>query len=81
MTLDKDVANEIHRLMRERGAGFKETINDLLRRALRSDAAPEPYEGPTFASGTKPGVDLDKALGLAGSLEDTEAVRKIAMGK
>lgn len=81
MTLDEDVVNEIRRLMNERGAGFKETVNDLLRRALRSTSEATPYVGPTFASGTHPGLDVDRALSLAARLEDEEIVRKIATGK
>ncbi|MBL8777696.1 MAG: hypothetical protein JNK12_17270 [Acidimicrobiales bacterium] len=81
LTLDEDVAQQIKRLMRERGTGFKETVNELLRRGLRSDATPEPYETPTFSLGVRPGVNLDKALSLAAQLEDEEIIRKLEMGK
>lgn len=80
MTLDEDVAQAIRALMRERSAGFKETVNELLRRGLRSDAVVLPYEPPRFTSGALPGVDLDKALGLAARLEEDEIVRKFEMG-
>ncbi len=81
MTLDEDVAQQIRLRMRERGAGFKETVNDLLRRGLRSREDPEAYETPTFSSGTRPGVDLDKALSLAAALEDEELARKLDLRK
>jgi hypothetical protein len=81
MTLDEDVAQQIHARMRERGSSFKATVNDLLRRGLRSRDDVEPYETPTFTSGTRPGVDLDKALSLASALDDEEAVRKLEMRK
>ena len=81
VTLDDDVAQQIKTLMRERGAGFKETINDLLRRGLQSTSAPEPYEAPTFRSGVRQGVDLTKALSIAAQLEDDEFVRKVELGK
>ncbi len=81
LTIDEDVAQQIKRLMRERGAGFKETVNELLRRGLRSDAVVEPYETPTFSSGVLPGIDLDKATQLAAQLEDEEIIRKLEMGK
>jgi hypothetical protein len=51
VTIDEDLAVEIRRLMRERGTGFKETLNDLLRRGLRAGERPEPFETPTFDLG------------------------------
>ncbi len=81
VTLDDDIAQQIKVLMAERGAGFKDTINDLLRRGLQSTSAPEPYEAPTFHSGIRQGVDLTKALSIAAQLEDDEFVRKVELGK
>ena len=51
LTLDDDVAVHVRQLMRERGTGFEETLNDLLRRGLRSSDPLEPYESPQFRSG------------------------------
>lgn len=81
LTLDEDVANDIRILMRDRSAGLKETVNEVLRRGLRASAVVEPYESPLFASGVRPGIDLDKAFSLAAELEDEEIVRKFEMGK
>lgn len=82
VTLDEDVAQSVRATMRERGTGFKETLNELLRRGLHSDTpAPEPYEMPVFDSPIRAGVDLDKALALAGAIEDEETLRKLEMGK
>lgn len=81
MTIDEDVAQQIKALMRERGTGFKETVNELLRRGLRSDTAPTPYVSPVFSSEVRPGVDLDRATALAAALEDDELVRKVDLGK
>jgi hypothetical protein len=81
MTLDEDVAQQIRRVMRERDAGLKETINDLLRRGLRDDSRVAPYASPVVSSGVRPGVDLDQATSLAAALEDAEVVRKVEMGK
>lgn len=81
LTLDEDVAQQVKRLMRERGTGFKETVNELLRRGLRSDAAPEPYETPTFSLGVHPGINLDKANALLAEMDDEEFLRKREMGK
>jgi hypothetical protein len=81
LTLDEDVAQQIRRLMRERGAGFKETVNDLLRRGLRSDDPAESYEPMMFTSGVRDGIDLDRATRIVADLEDGEVVRKVEMGK
>lgn len=81
MTLDEDVAQQVKALMRERGTGLKETVNELLRRGLRSETDPVPYDPPTFVSGVRPGIDLDRATSLAAQLEDEELVRKVEMGK
>lgn len=81
MTIDEDVAQAIRQRMRERGAGFKEVLNDLLRRGLQSTEAPEPYTAPTFALRARPHLDLDKALSLAAALEDEETLRKVERAK
>lgn len=67
--------------MRERGSGFKETINELIRRGLRSADSVVAYEPPVFSSGVRPGIDLDRATTLLGEFDDVEAIRKIEMGK
>ncbi len=81
MTLDDDVARMLQRRARERGATFKDTINEVLRRGLASGPGPEPYELATFTSPIQPGLDLTKALALAATLEDDEVLRKLEMGK
>ena len=81
MTLDEDVAQEIRRRMRERGVGFKQILNELLRRGLRSAEGPEPYTTPTFAMRARPHLDLDKALSLAAAIEDEENIGKLERAK
>lgn len=81
VTLDPDVEQSLRRLMREQGTGFKETVNAVLRRGLRSGEPDEPYEPPTFSSGVHEGIDLDKALRIVGELEDAEFVRRVETGK
>ncbi|PYM12969.1 MAG: CopG family transcriptional regulator [Candidatus Rokuibacteriota bacterium] len=41
ITLDRDVAQAIHRLRRQRGIGLSEAVNDLIRAGLRA-RAPRP---------------------------------------
>ena len=81
MTLDEDVAQAIERRMREQNTSLKATVNDLLRRGLRNEPVVVDYDLPTFASEIRPGLDLTKALALAGALEDDEVLRKVELGK
>lgn len=81
VTIDEDIAQQIRRRMRERGAGFKQVLNELLRRGLQSSEGPEPYATPTFAMRARPHLDLDKALALAAAIEDEENIRKLERAK
>jgi len=81
LTLDEDVARQIERRMRETKTTFKQTVNDLLRRGLRTDESDPTFHVEPFSSEIRPGLDLTKALALAGSLEDDEVLRKLELGK
>ncbi|HET8929501.1 MAG TPA: hypothetical protein VFN21_02470 [Acidimicrobiales bacterium] len=82
VTLDPDVEHQLRERMRERGTGFKETINEILRRGLHAETpTPARYEVPVFDAEIRPGVDLDKALALAAAMEDDEILRKLSVGK
>ena len=83
VTLDDDTAAQLRRLAAERGVSFKEALNTALRHGLapRREASSERYRVPTRDLGLRPGVDLDKALQLAGELEDVEVVRKLELRK
>jgi hypothetical protein len=65
--------------MAERGVSFKQALND----AIRAGAAPTKRKA--FATRTRkmgvPAVNLDRALQLAGELEDEELVRRMRVGK
>jgi hypothetical protein len=83
VTLDPDVAAKLKEEMRKRGISFKEALNSSVRRGLeRGEAKPRPYRlPPPHRMGARPGVNLDKALQLAGELEDAETMRKMQLGK
>lgn len=82
VTLDPDVAARLKETARERGISFKEALNTNVRRGLESQrGASKPYRLPTRRLGVKPGVDLDKALGLAAAFEDAEIRRKLDLRK
>lgn len=80
ITLDPDTVALVQRRMRERGLSFKQAVNEAIRAGLASDTRQETFRTPTAALGL-PTVDLDRALSVAGDLEDSELVRKMRAGK
>jgi hypothetical protein len=81
VTLDPDVAAKLHEAARERAVSFKVALNDAVRAGLGGAAEARPYRVPTRRLGARPGVELDKALALAGRLEDEETLRKLELRK
>jgi hypothetical protein len=79
VTLDPDVEAVVKRLMRERGISFKQAVNEAIR-AGGARPRSERFATPTFRMG-EPLVPLEKALQLAGELEDEEVVRRLALRK
>lgn len=80
VTLDPDTADLIRRLMKERDLSFKEAVNEAIRAGLAKPKGGRRFETKTAKMGT-PRVALDRALSLAGELEDEELVRKARAGK
>jgi hypothetical protein len=82
VTLDPDVEAKLKATMHERGVSFKAALNDAVRSGLdHGSRAPKRYRMPTAQMGLQPGVNIDKALRLAGELEDEEIIRKLELGK
>lgn len=85
VTLDPDVAAKLKETARDRGISFKEALNGAVRRGFErgeARAKPKPYRlPPAQRMEARPGVNLVKALQLAGELEDAETIRKMRMGK
>ena len=82
VTLDDDVAAQLKRLAHDRDISFKEALNSSLRRGLGSDEPTgSPYRVPTRRMEVRAGLDLDRALRLAGEMEDAEVLRKLALRK
>jgi hypothetical protein len=77
VTLDDDTAAIVQRRMREQGVSFKVALND----AIRAGAAARAQFHTEPADLGMPVVNLDRALRLAGDLEDEELVRKLRLGK
>jgi hypothetical protein len=83
VTLDPDVAAKLKEEMRRKDVSFKEALNSSVRRGLeRGETKPRSYGlPPPQRMEARPGVNLDKALQLAGELEDAETIRKLHLGK
>lgn len=79
VTLEPDVHAILKALMAERDITFKEAVNEAIRRGA-APAARERVRVPTRRMG-RPLVNLDRALALAGDLEDEETIRKMRAGK
>ena len=79
VTLDADTEQIVRRRMAERQQSFKQALNDVIRAGASSRATPAPFRTKTFPMGPSR-VDLDRALQLAGELEDEELVRRLSKG-
>jgi len=84
VTIDPDVEALLRRLMKEKHLSFKEALNSALRAGLvagRAGRRASPVKVPVYQMKQRAGVNLDKALALAGELEDEEILRKMAVRK
>lgn len=75
VTLDDDTLVVIRRLMRERHISFKQALNDAIRQGAQRRPAPAVYETRTADLGV-PSINLDRALQIAGELEEEELIRR-----
>ena len=86
VTLTPQAEALVQAAMTERGRSFKDVVNDAIVTAL-APARTKPFRTRTYALGrldpSREGlqIDPDKALTLAGALEDRELARKREMGK
>jgi hypothetical protein len=82
VTLDPDVAAQLRAVARDRGISFKEALNSAVRAGLAGQrGGAVRYRTPVRPLGLRPGVTLDKALQLAGELEDEEIIHKLELRK
>ncbi len=80
VTLDPDVEARLRAVMRERGISFKAAVNDAIRAGLSEPSAVrKPFKMKTAPLGAR--FNIDKALTIAGEMEDEEIIRKMEMGK
>ena len=72
LTLDPDLAKKLKDLAHRRGQSFKQTLNDVVRQGLRTQAerpAGARYHVEPHAGGFRPGVDRGKLNQLVDQLE------------
>ncbi|MCP4660693.1 MAG: DUF2191 domain-containing protein [bacterium] len=85
LTLDDDIAAALKEAAYRTGKSFKEAVNETLRAGLAAFAAPPKPQRyrvkPAALGGVPPGIDLDKALHLAATLEDEGIARKLELRK
>jgi hypothetical protein len=82
VTLDEDVAAKLRQVSRERGVSFKVALNGAVRLGLSASAPPSrSFSVHSQSLGIRPEVNIDKALSLAGELEDSEILRKLELRK
>jgi hypothetical protein len=62
VSLEPDVARQLEQRMAAEGKGFKQVLNETLRRGLAAEVRKTPphYEVPTFDSPFEPGLDIAK---------------------
>jgi hypothetical protein len=80
LTLDSDVRLLLERRVAERNLTFKEAVNEALRDGLTEQRGDPEFQTQTFDLG-EPLVPLEKALRLAGELEDGELQRRLTLRK
>lgn len=80
MTLEADTEALLRKRMRDHGVSFKQAVNDAIREGLASTQGRKRFRTISADLGL-PTVNLDRALGLAGDLEDEELVRSMRAGK
>ena len=85
MELDADLVQELRDRLNREGGSLRKALNAALRKGLYGSGRRPParYRCPIVHMGTpvSPGIDLDKALALAGALEDAETAGELERRK
>ena len=79
VTLDSDTEQIVRQRMVERRVSFKQALNDLVREGRVSADGLQQFQTTTRSMG-RAKVGLDKALNLAGELEDGELAGEVDTG-
>ena len=88
LTIDSSTDKKLRQLAYKSRKSYKDVVIATLHRGLEVDPpgkkvlTVKPYKMKTVSMGAvNPGYNLDKALQLAGDLEDEEVVRKMGSDK
>ena len=79
VTLDPDTEQLIRRRMHDRNVSFKQALNDAIREGASVGSRHTEFVTETASMG-RCRANLDRALQLAGELEDDELIRKTRAG-
>lgn len=79
VTLDPDTEQIVRQRMADRQVSFKRALNDAIREGALHAAGHRVFRTTTAAMGA-PRINLDRALQVAGELEDEELVRRMQSG-
>ena len=84
LTIDDSLVDALKKRAFETGKPFKQVVNEVIASGLQPPPKPrqKPFVQKTYNLGQPtPGMNLDKALKLAGELEDEEIARKMELRK
>ena len=85
LTIEDRIARDLKQLAHRSGKPFKVVVNETLLAGLAAvEERPKPRRyrlRPASLGGVREGVNLDKALALADSLEDEQLAQKIEQRK
>lgn len=84
LTIDDRIARDLKQIAHRSGKPFKVVVNDTLQAGLAAKKVKRPRRyrlRPASLGGVLPGVNLDKLLAIADSLEDEEIARKLDLRK
>ena len=84
LTIDDEIAITLKDMAHRSGRPFKQVVNEALRKGVHALENPEakPYRlSPASMGDVRPGITLDKALGLAEELEDEAIAMKLELRK
>ena len=82
VTLDREVAEQLKTIARNRNESFEDELDDAVRAGLAADQGnARPHKVPSRFMGLRLGIDLTHALQMAADLEDEENIRKYRLGR